>query len=290
MNGVQANAGNWNPTKWDWEKSWSSVLGGAIGGAAISGALGNITQSAGAIKNFLPGIVSGGLNSAFSGGNFLNGAIAGITYSGSLFYNKVTSTDPINAGYRYRVSSDSEEVFKSSNSAYLAKDPLSISLVIAGLNPNAPANMYSLGIITSMFAPKDAWIAIANSTTMTEWAEKYVPFAIRSDGHIFDERKLGAKPILGITNPTTGKILLAPILFNGKKTNYGLSEIIIHEGKHFTNFINGMFQGNHPIISALDEVSAYTTAGWWTGHVDSGVKDYLFDISQYLFNIQNIIK
>lgn len=101
FNGVQANGGQWNPVKWDWQKSWSAVVGGAIGGAAISGALGNISSNAGAIKSFLPGIVSGGLNSAFSGGNFLGGAIGGISYTGNLFDNKVTSTNGISAGYRY---------------------------------------------------------------------------------------------------------------------------------------------------------------------------------------------
>ncbi|WP_159102972.1 DUF6443 domain-containing protein, partial [Flavobacterium sp. B17] len=38
-------------------------------------------------------------------------------------------------------------------------DLLSLVLSIAGVNPNAPANMLSLGVITSLFAPKDAWIA-----------------------------------------------------------------------------------------------------------------------------------
>lgn len=106
LNGVQANNGNWNPGKWDWQRTWSAVLGGAIGGAAVSGALGNIASNAGAIKNFLPGIVSGGLNSAFNGGNFLGGAIGGLSYSGNLFTNKVTSTDGINAGYKYVISPD----------------------------------------------------------------------------------------------------------------------------------------------------------------------------------------
>ncbi|REC70972.1 hypothetical protein DRF57_21500 [Chryseobacterium rhizosphaerae] len=90
--GVQAN-GSWNPGKWNWESSWSAVLGGAIGGAAISGALGNITSNPGAIKSFLPGIVSGGLNSAFNGSNFLGGAMAGLSYTGTLFENRMTSTD-----------------------------------------------------------------------------------------------------------------------------------------------------------------------------------------------------
>lgn len=104
MNGVQANGGQWNPGKWNWESTWSAVLGGAIGGASISGALGNISSNPGAIKSFLPGIVSGGLNSAFSGGNFLSGAIGGISYNSNVFDNKVTSTDAVNAGYRYIIS------------------------------------------------------------------------------------------------------------------------------------------------------------------------------------------
>ncbi|WP_185145689.1 hypothetical protein [Chryseobacterium sp. G0186] len=81
------------------QKSWS-----VIGGAAISGALGNISSNAGAIKSFLPGIVSGGLNSAFSGGNFLGGAIGGISYTSSVFGNRMTSTDINFAGYRYSIS------------------------------------------------------------------------------------------------------------------------------------------------------------------------------------------
>ncbi|WP_312298621.1 RHS repeat-associated core domain-containing protein [Chryseobacterium sp.] len=93
LNGVAANNGNWNPVKWDWQKSWGAVVGGAIGGAAVSGALGNISSNAGAIKNVLPGLVSGGLNSAFNGGNFLGGAIGGVSYSESLSYNKVTSSN-----------------------------------------------------------------------------------------------------------------------------------------------------------------------------------------------------
>ncbi|TLX23684.1 type IV secretion protein Rhs [Chryseobacterium indologenes] len=104
LNGVAANGGQWNPGKWNWESTWSAVLGGAIGGAAVSGALGNIASNAGAIKSFLPGIVSGGLNSAFNGGNFLGGAIGGITYNGTLFENKVTSAEM--AAAKYIISPD----------------------------------------------------------------------------------------------------------------------------------------------------------------------------------------
>lgn len=104
LNGVQANNGQWNPGKWNWEKTWSAVVGGAIGGAAISGTLGNIVNNAGAIKTFLPGIVSGGLNSAFNGSNFLGGAIGGISYSGNLYSNKITSTDMGSTGYSYSIN------------------------------------------------------------------------------------------------------------------------------------------------------------------------------------------
>ena len=52
----------------------------------------------------LPGIVSGGLSSAFSGSNFLSGAIGGIGDTSSIFNNTITSTDGVNAGYKYIVS------------------------------------------------------------------------------------------------------------------------------------------------------------------------------------------
>lgn len=104
LNGVAANNGNWNPGKWNWEKTWSAVLGGAIGGAAISGTLGTITSNPGAIKFVLPSIVSGGLNSAFTGGNFLGGAVGGLSYTGNLFENRITSTNMDFAGYRYSIS------------------------------------------------------------------------------------------------------------------------------------------------------------------------------------------
>ncbi|AZA56355.1 RHS repeat-associated core domain-containing protein [Chryseobacterium shandongense] len=105
LNGVQAN-GSWNPGKWNWERTWTAVLGGALGGAAISGALGNIVSNPGTIKTVLPGIVSGGLGSAFAGSNFLGGAIGGISYTGSLFDNRITSTEGVNSAYKYIISPD----------------------------------------------------------------------------------------------------------------------------------------------------------------------------------------
>ncbi|WP_294219426.1 RHS repeat-associated core domain-containing protein [uncultured Chryseobacterium sp.] len=106
LSGVQANNGQWNPGKWAWERTWSAVLGGAIGGAAISGALGNIAANAGAIKTVLPGIISGGLNSAFTGSNFLSGMMGGISYSSNIFVNSLTSTDNLSTTYRYIASEE----------------------------------------------------------------------------------------------------------------------------------------------------------------------------------------
>ncbi|MBT2559826.1 hypothetical protein J7E50_18045 [Pedobacter sp. ISL-68] len=114
LSGVQAN-GSWNPAKWDWKNNWSAILGGALGGAAISGALGNIVNNAGAIKNVLPGIISGGLNSAFTGSNFLGGMVGGITYTGNVFNNKMTSTDGLNAGYKYIISPGFNEEGETEN-------------------------------------------------------------------------------------------------------------------------------------------------------------------------------
>ncbi|PTT77272.1 MULTISPECIES: RHS repeat-associated core domain-containing protein [unclassified Chryseobacterium] len=101
ISGVQANGGQLNPVKWDWQNTWSAVLGGAIGGAAISGSLGNITSNPGAIKSMLPGIVSGGLSSAFSGSNFLSGTISGIGFTSTVFDNRITSTN-LNSASRTR--------------------------------------------------------------------------------------------------------------------------------------------------------------------------------------------
>lgn len=108
LGGVQAN-GSWNPAKWDWKNTWGAVVGGAIGGASIGGALGNITNNAGAIKNILPGVVSGGLNSAFNGSSFLGGMVGGISYSANIFDNRITSSNLVNAGYKYIISPDYNE-------------------------------------------------------------------------------------------------------------------------------------------------------------------------------------
>ncbi|REC63441.1 type IV secretion protein Rhs [Chryseobacterium pennae] len=289
LNGVAANGGNWNPGNWDWERTWSAVLGGAIGGAAVSGALGNISSSAGAIKNFLPGIVSGGLNSAFNGGNFLGGAVGGLSYTGNLFDNRITSAN-MSISYRYMRSSDSENGVFGKNSISTLADPLNVVLSIYGLKPYGPANIYSLSIIAPLFAPKNTWIGIGSPDAMDEWAKKYIKFSVDPDGLFIDPADPKIR-IKGITNPVTGRIILAPGLFNGKRSNYGLAEVIIHEVGHFENWKKNILQGNHPLIEDLNEVSSYLKAAEWTKIPDSGIYDYLNSMSDYMLMLNiRIIK
>ncbi|TZF94194.1 type IV secretion protein Rhs [Chryseobacterium panacisoli] len=288
LNGVAANNGNWNPGKWDWQKSWSAVLGGAIGGMAISGTLGTITSNPGAIKFVLPSIVSGGLNSAFSGGNFLGGAVGGLSYTSNLSGNKITSTDGVNSGYKhYMISNDyDDENFGLSGGG---TDPLSTVLSLLGISPSAPASMYSFSVMASVLVPRDAWIAVANQHTMKEWSKEYISFKTDKDGLFIDPADPNIK-IRGITNPFTGKIILAPGLLNGKRTNYGLGSVIVHEINHFSNWKNGILQGNHPLIQDLNEVSAYKFEEEWTGTPNPVIYDYFKSIGNYMLNIINIPK
>ncbi len=168
-------------------------------------------------------------------------------------------------------------------------DLLSLVLSLAGLNPNAPANMMSLGIIKSLFVPEDAWIAIATKDTMEEWSKEYIKFNISSKG-LFIDRADPNNYIKGITNPITGKIILAPGLFDGVRTNYGLGDVVIHEVNHFTNWKNGLLQGNHPLIQNMNEISAYKATAEWTGVLGSGINDYLYEINKYILNLKMLIK
>lgn len=191
LNGVQAN-GSWNPGKWDWEKSWSAVLGGAIGGAAISGALGNIANNAGAIKNFLPGIVSGGLNSAFTGSNFLGGVIGGLSYTGNLFDNKITSTDMTFSGYRYSIS----EMLVSDDNT-----------LIGG---------------TEAIFSRDTVLKVANAHYKNQF--------IRGSWHFVDETS-DLSPYIRGQGYSLGGSSDKNLLVNGDKKIWGLTETITHNSK-----------------------------------------------------------
>ncbi|WP_123857294.1 hypothetical protein [Chryseobacterium nakagawai] len=182
-------------------------------------------------------------------------------------------------------SSDTENGVFGNYLGSTKTDPLSVVLSIYGLDPKAPANIYSLSIIASLFAPKDAWIAVGNNDTMNEWAKDYIKFSIDKDGLYIDPANSKVR-IKGITNPVTGKIILAPGLFNGKKTNYGLGDVVIHEVGHFENWKKNILQGNHPLIQDLNEVSSYMKAAEWTIKPDPGIKDYLNSIVDYMLNLR----
>lgn len=210
ISGVQANGGQLNPVKWDWEKSWSAVLGGAIGGAAISGALGNIVNNSSAIKTVLPGIISGGLNSAFSGSNFLGGIVGGLTYSGNIFDNKITSTDRmVESGY-----TSARENFESAFYSPMYPSNLENEMWQAGLDP------YD----TNVFGRSDELMQKVESI-------KKLAYAITSRKgvlEIIDVFKLDAA---GSTNPRNFRISIKVNSWNNRNLlgyGYTLSHELIH--------------------------------------------------------------
>ncbi|SHF33884.1 FG-GAP-like repeat-containing protein [Chryseobacterium takakiae] len=108
LSGVQANNGNFNPVKWDWGSTWTAVVGGAFAGAAIGGAIQNISVSGTKfIQNSVVGAVGSIFNGVATGQNVFKSALvglSGINASFSLGSNSIASNDGINAGYRYIIS------------------------------------------------------------------------------------------------------------------------------------------------------------------------------------------
>jgi len=282
FSGVQANHGNYNPVKWDWKNTWTSVVGGAFAGAAIGQGISNISvYGTKFIENSIVGSVGSMFNGIATGQNIFKSALIG--FSGINYSFNLSSTDGINAGYKhYMISNDyNEEKFGISGGG---TDPLSTVLNLLGINPSAPASMYSFSAMASVLVSKDAWIAVANKDTMNEWSKGYIKFNTGKDGLFIDPADPKIR-IRGITNPVTGKIILAPGLLNGKRTNYGLGAVIVHEYNHFSNFKKGILQGNHPLIQDLNEVSAYKFEEGWTGAPNPAINDYLKSIGNYMLNI-----
>ncbi|WP_228452004.1 RHS repeat domain-containing protein [Chryseobacterium sp. G0186] len=284
LNGVAANNGNWNPVKWNWEKSWSAVLGGAIGGAAISGALGNISSNPGAIKSFLPGIVSGGLNSAFSGGNFLGGAIGGISYTSSVFGNKMTSTN-MNDKQNTRLN----QLFSSESTTVVGKNILAGFLVKNGIMPYDPATVTSLNKIISLFSSPEQWVKVGDANTIADFSTGYLNFSINSTTQYLELFINGnlESTAWGVTNPINGKIILAPRFLNGIEDNFWAASVVIHEQDHFSNFKAGLYQGNSFINQELNELSAYRAAAKWTGSMEKQGFVHLKNVIEYFLKLYN---
>lgn len=210
ISGVQANGGQLNPVKWDWEKSWSAVLGGAIGGAAISGALGNIVNNIGAIKTVLPSIISGGLNSAFTGSNFLGGIVGGISYSGNIFDNKITSTDRmVESGF-----SSAGENFESA--FYSPNNP-----------PNLENEMWQAGL-----DPYDTKVWGRSDELMEKIPSiRKLANAIRSRRGVLEVIDVVNLPSAGSTNPRNFRISIKVFSYNNYTLlgyGYTLSHELIH--------------------------------------------------------------
>ncbi|KFF02033.1 hypothetical protein [Chryseobacterium luteum] len=220
-------------------------------------------------------------NGIATGQNIFKSALIG--FSGINYSFNLSSTDGINAGYKhYMMSNDyTEDKFGISGGS---KDALSTVLNLLGINPSAPASMYSFSAMASVLVPKDAWIAVANKDTMDEWAKGYVKFNINKNDFLEYSNGFQKDVARGITNPVTGKMILAPALLNGKRTNFGLGSVMIHEVKHYTNWKNGILQGNDPLVNALNEISSYQFTAEWTGSMDSGIFEYLMTISLYYLN------
>lgn len=110
LSGVQANNGNFNPIKWDWGSTWTAVVGGAFAGAAIGGAIQNISVSGTKfIQNSVVGAVGSIFNGVATGQNVFKSALvglSGINTSFNLGNNNGASTDGINSAYKYIISPD----------------------------------------------------------------------------------------------------------------------------------------------------------------------------------------
>ena len=112
LSGVQANNGNWNPVKWDWKNTWTSVVGGAFAGAAIGGGIQNIgVNGTKFIENSVIGAVGSIFNGLATGQNIFKSALigfSGINYSIDISGNSITSTDVLSAAYKYIVSPEED--------------------------------------------------------------------------------------------------------------------------------------------------------------------------------------
>jgi RHS repeat-associated protein len=114
ISGVQANHGNMNPFKWDWENTWSAVLGGGIAGAAVGGGIQNISISGPKfIENSVAGLAGSIFNGLATGQSVFTsalGGISGFSYSFDID-SRITSTK-VNSSSSYRSTGGSGETFE----------------------------------------------------------------------------------------------------------------------------------------------------------------------------------
>lgn len=155
--------------------------------------------------------------------------------------------------------------------------PLNVLLHTLGINPHSSANMFTFTLLGSALIPSDAWVAVATPESLKEWSKGYLNFQVNTKGYLEYVNPITGKasnPAWGVTNPVTGKIILAPVHFNGSSSIFRLGETIIHELVHFSNWKNGVWQGNDMFSNTLNEISAYNYTATWTGYMSPSAAGY----------------
>lgn len=124
LSGVQANHGNFNPVKWDWQNTWGAVVGGAFAGAALGHGISNISANGTKfIQNSVVGSVGSIFNGLANGQNIFKSALigfSGINYNFDISGNSMTSTDTID--YPYGGYPTSSENYSFASASY-QEDP-----------------------------------------------------------------------------------------------------------------------------------------------------------------------
>lgn len=79
---------------------------------------------------------------------------------------------------------------------------------------------------------------------------------------------------------------LAIISINhGIQDNFWAASVIIHERKHFSNRMLGIFQDNTYISNQMDELSAYLEAAKWTGTMEEHGFDHFRNVTEFFYNM-----
>ncbi|KKO89201.1 type IV secretion protein Rhs [Sphingobacterium sp. Ag1] len=110
ISGVQANHGQLNPVKWDWQNSWTAVVGGAFAGAALGQGITNINVNGSKmLQNSVVGAVGSIFNGLANGQNIFKSALtgfSGVSYSFNIGRNSISSTDVTDDRFKYIISPD----------------------------------------------------------------------------------------------------------------------------------------------------------------------------------------
>ena len=192
------------------------------------------------------GMLSGGVGSTLTGGNFWEGVkIGGIV---ALFNHAM-----------HRVSTSIEY-----------KEKLTQFLKTNGVDPSKTADQATLDKYKTIFKEywdqSAQWANFADTNTIAEWEKgDNSKLSITTRGVL--KHSTGGSS-WGITN-SKGEVILAPGLLS--KTNYRLASIFIHEMRHSIDYVSGFYKTfwQLPNISYIMEYRAYFEQYKWTGTMDA---------------------